>query len=90
VYEGVDDATVEVVSIAAAERLKKEPSVVAGRVQLLGPAPCPIPRIQSRFRRHLILKAMREEDVSALMGPAAEGGTQDVRAMLDRDPTALL
>ena len=90
VYEGVDDATVEIVSIAAAERLKKEPSVVAGRVQLLGPAPCPIPRIQSRFRRHLILKAMREEDVSALMGPAAEGGTQDVRAMLDRDPTALL
>jgi primosomal protein N' (replication factor Y) len=90
VYEGVDDALVERVSLACAERLKAEPSIAAGRTVLLGPAPCPIPRIQSRFRRHLVLRAPREEDLSALMEPAAAGGTAEVRVMLDRDPTALL
>ena len=90
VYEGVDDAAVERMSLAHAARLVLEPAVCEGRAQVLGPAPCPIPRLQNRFRRHLIVKAPTDEAISSLMTAAAEAGDAHVRALVDRDPTALL
>jgi primosomal protein N' (replication factor Y) len=90
VLEGEDDAKVEVASVALAEKLAQEPAVREGRVQLLGPAPCPIPRLQGRFRRHVILKSPTDADLALLMGPASSAGDAHVRAIVDRDPTALL
>jgi primosomal protein N' (replication factor Y) len=60
-------------------------------VALLGPAPCPIARIKSRYRWHLVLKGPAGtlgklvRYVAPRLGP--KGGT---RTTLDRDPVSLL
>ncbi len=58
---------------------------------LLGPAPCPIARVQGRWRWHLILKGP-----SAAIGrlvryaPGRLEGAGKTRVVIDRDPVALL
>ena len=65
------------------------------QLSLVGPAPCPIDRIRTRWRWHLLL---RSTSVKAL-GWAARvfaarfpvpAGKADVRVALDRDPVSLL
>jgi primosomal protein N' (replication factor Y) len=61
-------------------------------ILVLGPAPCPIERIQGRWRHHLILKGPPQaigrwvRAVAPRLGTARDG----VRLSLDRDPVALL
>lgn len=61
-------------------------------ILVLGPAPCPIERIQGRWRHHLILKGPPQaigrwvRAVAPRLGAARDG----VRLSLDRDPVALL
>ncbi|MEX2527585.1 MAG: primosomal protein N' [Gemmatimonadota bacterium] len=62
-------------------------------VEVTGPAPCPIQRLHSRWRWHLLLRA---GSPAALAQACAEvvrfrpRGVGDVRIALDRDPVALL
>ncbi|HYC77540.1 MAG TPA: primosomal protein N' [Planctomycetota bacterium] len=90
VFEGVDDARVEATAAAVAARVAQQEAVQDGRVRLLGPAPCPIPRLQSRFRRHLMLKSVDDDALTSLLPAASTGGDAHVRLLVDRDPTGML
>ena len=60
-------------------------------ITVLGPAPCPIARIKSRWRWHVLLKGS-SEGLGHLVRAAAARLGQDrrVRIVLDRDPVSLL
>jgi primosomal protein N' (replication factor Y) len=64
----------------------------ASRVDLLGPAPCPIERVRGRWRWHLVLRAADAARLTRLVtyvtSRAPVGG--GVRLLLDRDPMSLL
>ncbi len=70
-------------------------ALVAARelpVRVLGPAPCPIARIKTRWRWHVLLKGPSEE-LGRVVRYAASRITKagrDVRVVLDRDPVSLL
>jgi primosomal protein N' (replication factor Y) len=58
---------------------------------VLGPAPCPIARVQRRWRWHILLKGATEE-IGRVVRYAAPRTADLVksRVVLDRDPTSLL
>ncbi len=61
------------------------------RVELLGPTPCPIEKLQSRYRWHLILKAPTVQDLQSVIRktlPDFDG--RGSRLALDPDPLELL
>ncbi|HET7584151.1 MAG TPA: primosomal protein N' [Gemmatimonadaceae bacterium] len=64
------------------------------RVSVVGPAPCPIERIQRRWRWHLLLKGERAEAmtrVARYFSRRFEVPTRaGLRVVLDRDPVSLL
>lgn len=60
-------------------------------VRLLGPAPCPLPRIQDRYRWHLLLKAAADEPLRALLDASWPLLRQNPGGLLiDVDPQDLL
>jgi len=61
-------------------------------VQILGPAPAPIPRINKQHRVHLVAKCADDQGVEALLA-ALHGRTQPVRhvrVIVDVDPLSML
>jgi primosomal protein N' (replication factor Y) len=60
-------------------------------LSILGPAPCPIARVQRRWRWHILLKGASEEigRVVRYAAPRA-GDLVRSRVVLDRDPASLL
>ena len=64
-------------------------------VHVIGPAPCPIERIKSRYRWHVLLRARRSAELTRVLGYFAthfkpESRSADVRVVIDRDPVSLL
>jgi len=60
-------------------------------IQVLGPAPCPVARIQGRWRWHVLLKGMAEALGPVVRAAAPRlGGDRRIKIVLDRDPVALL
>ena len=62
------------------------------RLDLVGPAPCPIEKVRGRFRWHLLLRtgdARRLTQVLAYVASHAPSG-RSVRLVIDRDPVTLL
>jgi primosomal protein N' (replication factor Y) len=63
-------------------------------VTVLGPAPCPIERIKTRFRWHVILKSAAPAPLTRLLRGLMTGvdvpGTAELRLVVDRDPVSLL
>jgi primosomal protein N' (replication factor Y) (superfamily II helicase) len=63
-------------------------------VTVIGPAPCPISRIKSRWRWHLLLKATRSKELTQVgryfAGRFPVPNRWGLRAIVDRDPTTLL
>jgi len=62
-------------------------------VELVGPAPCPIERLHSRWRWHFFLRSGSVSELSRLLGllvrePPLPPG--ELRLTVDRDPVALL
>jgi primosomal protein N' (replication factor Y) len=62
-----------------------------GRVEVLGPAPCPIEKLQSRYRWHLLLKAAAVQDLQMVVRKALRNHeARSSRLALDPDPLELL
>jgi primosomal protein N' (replication factor Y) len=65
-------------------------------VHVIGPAPCPIERIKSRWRWHLLVRSRRSSEMSRVLQYfathfAPEGkSSAHMRLVLDRDPVTLL
>ena len=94
VISGLDELAVADCAQQAAAWLQPRIDTLAGAVELVGPAPCPIERIKGRWRWHMALKASRAGVLTRLMRgfltrfelPAAH----EMRVTFDRDPVALL
>jgi primosomal protein N' (replication factor Y) len=64
-------------------------------VKLIGPAPCPIERVKSRWRWHLLLRGTHPGAITRIARYFATrfdvpSGAAQLRTALDRDPVALL
>jgi len=72
--------------------------IAGGRVEtvhIIGPAPCVIERIKSRWRWHVLLRARRSNELTRVLGYFAthfssEGRASNLRVVIDRDPVSLL
>ncbi|HEX6574492.1 MAG TPA: primosomal protein N' [Gemmatimonadaceae bacterium] len=64
----------------------------AGEVALVGPAPCPIERVKTRWRWHVLLKSQHAGELTRVSRYFMERFTAPaaIRITLDRDPVALL
>ena len=97
VLSGTDESETVALAERAAEFLK---SLIAKRgvegVHVIGPAPCPIERIKSRWRWHVLLRARKSAEMSRVLQYFAthfspEGkASADLRVVIDRDPVSLL
>jgi primosomal protein N' (replication factor Y) len=96
----VVSGTEEVATMEAANRMSEFLTrlVSGGRVEtvhVIGPAPCPIERIKSRWRWHVLLRARRSKELTRVLSYFAthfelEGRSANMRLVIDRDPVALL
>jgi primosomal protein N' (replication factor Y) len=65
-------------------------------IHVIGPAPCPIERIKSRWRWHVLLRARKSTELTRVLQYFAThfspGGksSADLRLVIDRDPVSLL
>jgi primosomal protein N' (replication factor Y) (superfamily II helicase) len=72
--------------------------ISGGRVEtvhVIGPAPCPVERIKSRWRWHVLLRARRSAELTRVLSYFAthfdpEGRAANLRVVIDRDPVTLL
>jgi primosomal protein N' (replication factor Y) len=64
----------------------------AGDVALIGPAPCPVERVKTRWRWHVLLKSQHAGELTRVSRYFMERFTSPaaIRITLDRDPVALL
>ncbi|HKC80285.1 MAG TPA: primosomal protein N' [Gemmatimonadaceae bacterium] len=95
VFSGlVEDSTARL-AIHAGEWLRELITTRAGEeVTVVGPAPCPIERIKSRWRWHVLLKSAHPGELTRVgryfMERFEVPNTAQLRVTLDRDPVALL
>ena len=64
-----------------------------GEVDMVGPAPCPIEKIQDRWRWHFLLRSASISALNHLVEEVSRNFKtkgRDVRLILDRDPSSLL
>ena len=96
VFSGTQEGETMEASNRGAEFLTK--LLGSGRVEtvhVVGPAPCPIERIKSRYRWHVLLRARRSNELTRVLTYFAthfepEGRSADLRVVIDRDPVSLL
>ena len=92
--------TAEDATMAAADRAASflTKLITGGRVEtvhVIGPAPCPIERIKSRWRWHVLLRARRSTELTRVLAYFAshfvpDGRSAGLRVVIDRDPVSLL
>jgi len=95
VFSGVVEDSTAKLAIHAGEWLRELISTRAGdEVMVVGPAPCPVERIKSRWRWHLLLKSEHPGELTRVSRYFMERfevpSTAQLRVTLDRDPVALL
>jgi primosomal protein N' (replication factor Y) len=97
VISGTEENAVQTAAQGAADWVDAllADGAAAPRVQLIGPAPCPIDRIRARWRWHFLLRSHS----AAALGTVCQQiqtqftlrpGRADLRLVLDRDPVNLL
>jgi primosomal protein N' (replication factor Y) len=96
VFSGTREVETMEVANRGAEFLTK--LISGGRVEtvhVIGPAPCAIERIKSRWRWHVLLRARRSSELTRVLSYfathfEAESRAADLRVVIDRDPVSLL
>jgi primosomal protein N' (replication factor Y) len=86
------DAAVRAAADVAAWLRRVGSEQLAGALTVLGPAPCPIPRLKGRWRWHVLVKATEPRAIGHVVrawGRGAGAGGAAV-VVVDRDPVALL
>jgi primosomal protein N' (replication factor Y) len=94
VFSGTAEGPTVKLAIRGAEWIKALLAEHASSVTLVGPAPCPIQRIKTRWRWHVLLKADQPGELTRVIRYFLERfevpNTAQLRAVVDRDPVALL
>lgn len=82
--EGAERAALEL-----AERIS--PHLESGRVEMVGPAPCPVEKLKTRYRWHILLKGKRVQDLQQVVRKSiGSHEARGVRLSIDPDPLELL
>ncbi len=94
VFSGVTEDATASLALRGGEWLRALIATRADAVAIVGPAPCPIERIKSRWRWHVLLKTEHPGELTRVgryfMERFEIPNTAQLRATLDRDPVALL
>ena len=94
VFSSTTEVAASRLALAAAAWLQRLVRQTKVAVQIVGPAPCPIDRIKSRWRWHLLLKAASSGELTKVARYFAERfpvpKEAASRITIDRDPVALL
>ncbi len=87
-------ATMELAQSAGEWFAKAAAQFGEGVVEIVGPAPCPIERIKTRWRWHLLLRTAKPAALTKLarrfLTTFEVPGKGDLRVTFDRDPVSLL
>ena len=95
-FTGMDENVLAAFAEKTAGQLEKlfRDDFSAGRLKVVGPAPCPLEKIRGKYRYHLIVKSESSEAIeragSFLAREAKPPGKGKCRLILDRDPSSLL
>ena len=94
VFSATTEAAAAKLAISAAAWLQRLVRQAKGTVQIVGPAPCPVDRIKSRWRWHLLLKTGHSGELTKVARYFLErfpvSKEASLRVTFDRDPVALL
>jgi len=94
VFSGTTEAATAKLALDAAAWLQRLVRQSAGDVLVVGPAPCPVDRIKSRWRWHLLLKSPNARGLTKVARYFSERfpvpKESALRVTVDRDPVALL
>jgi primosomal protein N' (replication factor Y) len=94
VFSGTSEGPTAKLAIRGAEWIKALLRDHASAVTLIGPAPCPVQRIKTRWRWHVLLKAEQPGELTRVLRYFLEKfpipKTAQLRVTVDRDPVALL
>ena len=94
VFSGTVEGAVARLAINGADWIKALLTERASAVTLIGPAPCPVQRIKTRWRWHVLLKSEQAGEMTRVIRYFLERfeipKSAGLRATVDRDPVALL
>jgi primosomal protein N' (replication factor Y) len=94
VVSGLDEAAVAQFAVDVHEWLTKADLKFGLGLTLLGPAPCPIDRIKTRWRWHTVIKSEQPAPLTRILRGLMKGmeipSPYELRLVVDRDPVSLL
>jgi len=95
VFSGLRENETQQLAARAAERLRRALAPHAGEISVVGPAPCPIERVKTRWRWHLLIKSTNPALLTRACRFLVERldvpkDKSQLRVALDRDPVSLL
>jgi primosomal protein N' (replication factor Y) len=95
VFSGLKEDATQQLATRASERLRRAVASYGTEIQVVGPAPCPIERVKTRWRWHLLLKSTNPALLTRACRFLVERldvpkDRSQLRVALDRDPVSLL
>lgn len=94
VFSGIAEDKVSKMAITGGDWLRNLVAHAGGEVDIVGPAPCPIERIKTRWRWHVLLKSDSPSELTRVgryfMERFSVPAQGQLRVTLDRDPVTLL
>jgi primosomal protein N' (replication factor Y) len=95
IFSGLHEGATEKLASHAAERLRRAVAAHRNEITIVGPAPCPIERVKTRWRWHLLIKSSNPSLLTRACRFLVERlevpkGRSQLRVALDRDPVSLL
>ena len=95
IFSGLRENDTQQIAARAADRLRRALAPYGSEISVIGPAPCPVERVKTRWRWHLLIKSTNPALltracrflVERLNVPKDKG---QLRVALDRDPVSLL
>lgn len=88
VARGEKEAAVKTLLAEAAELMKK---AAPRPMMVIGPAPCPLAKLQDEFRYHILIKARNPAEISTILTaarPRLDKPGAGLRAVIDIDPVS--
>ena len=90
VAESSDAEIAAKTAMDVATKARSWPETLAGKVTVVGPAPCPIPQLKGQHRFHLLLVAPDVDSITELLDRIPRRSGRRLRVLVDRDPVALM
>jgi primosomal protein N' (replication factor Y) len=95
VFSGLTENETQRLASMAADRLRRAVAPYGNQVLVIGPAPCPVERVKTRWRWHLLLKSTNPALLTRACRFLVEKlkvpkDKTQLRVALDRDPVSLL